>query len=248
LGARRCLGLDLGGASSPTTGVAVVDSSRRPARIVDNPAPQVLTTRRSPLEAEQRLVEFVRECRPDVVAIDAPLTLPPCMSCSGGCRGPDPHHCESQEARALWRGGWNPTSQRACERAVVEALAVRPMPTMQLGVPAARAIGLQRRIRRLRPAPTVIEVYPKASLAAISRTAKDVRPRRRGENRDNHWRATLGGMAEAGLIHLDDPEPLAREHVFDAVVAAFTGWLYPGGLAPPPSKAALKRGWIWCPK
>lgn len=39
-----------------------------------------------------------------------------------------------------------------------------------------------------------------------------------------------------------------RDHAFDALIAAYTGWLAPDGLEPPPADFNAAAGWIWLPK
>jgi predicted nuclease with RNAse H fold len=246
---RRSLGLDLGGAASRSTGAVLLEEARRPARVALEPEPQVLPRARTPAEADERLLALVRDARPDVVAIDAPLTLPPCLRCSAGCRGPGVDRCERADARGLWRAGWNPTSQRLCELLIYERVRERPMPTMQLGALTARALVLARRFRRLRPPPRVLEVYPRATLAALHTVDSALRPRERTEGRADHRRRVVRAMRGSGLIEVPDRlrRRVTEEHVFDALVAAYTGWLYPSGLRPPPSMMRESDGWIWIP-
>jgi predicted nuclease with RNAse H fold len=247
---RRSLGLDLGGASSRTTGIVVLEGARRPVRVGLDPEPQVLPRARTPADADERVLELVRDARPDVVAIDAPLTLPPCLRCSVACRGPGVDRCERADARGLWRAGWNPTSQRLCELLIYERVHERPMPTMQLGVLTARALVLARQLRRLRPAPRVLEVYPRATLAALRSVHPAIRPRERTGGRAEHRQGVVRAMRRKGLIEVPDRlrNPVSEEHVFDALVAAYTGWLHPGGLHPPPPMMRESDGWIWIPR
>jgi hypothetical protein len=61
-------------------------------------------------------------------------------------------------------------------------------------------------------------------------------------------RPLLGRLAERvdGL----EAAPLlwSNGHVFDALIAAYTAWLAPGGLEPPPAGFNVASGWIWFPK
>jgi hypothetical protein len=47
---------------------------------------------------------------------------------------------------------------------------------------------------------------------------------------------------------IDSDVGVLDDHVFDAVVAAYTGWLFPDGLEPPPDGFNVAAGWIWFPK
>jgi hypothetical protein len=43
-------------------------------------------------------------------------------------------------------------------------------------------------------------------------------------------------------------DAFSKAHVFDALVAANTGWLAPDGLQLPPPDFNIASGWIWLPK
>ncbi len=245
----RVLGIDLGGASSDTTGFVVLEGHGRP---------EILTAGRpgkgsSPRDAEERLLALVDDHRPDVVAIDAPLTLPPCLTCPSYCRGPG-ELCELRAAQQMWAAGRNPVSQRPCELFIEEELDERPIPTMQLGVITARAVAFARRLATRGTPPSVmergevLEVYPRASLRRLSETEPRLRPREKGEAP-----AAFRGRALEGFGTLLDgidchAAELEDGHVFDALVAAYTGWLGSDGLLGPPSGFNLASGWIWVPK
>jgi DNA helicase HerA-like ATPase len=50
----------------------------------------------------------------------------------------------------------------------------------------------------------------------------------------------VGGLAE-------HRPGLAPAHAVDALIAAYTGWLHPRGLEPPPPGYNVAAGWIWAP-
>jgi hypothetical protein len=81
---RRLLGIDLGGAASTTTGFALLTGARRPKLDMVGGQPKA----KSPAVAEDALLALVDSCQPPVLAIDAPLTLPPCLTCPSYCRAP----------------------------------------------------------------------------------------------------------------------------------------------------------------
>jgi predicted nuclease with RNAse H fold len=242
---KNVLGIDLGGASSRTTGCVILAGREQP-EILFAGQPE---RSRTPVDAEQRLRDLVEDCQPTCVAIDAPLTLPPCMTCSGSCRGPGPE-CESRDARELWSSGWNATSQRLCEKILFEAVGARPLPTMQLGVITARAVTLCRSLLQL-PAtslPTVLEVYPRATLRQLAIIDSQMSPRLLGEPPES-FRARVLLAFEPLIARLDEhAAALADPHVFDALISAVTGWLGNDGLEAPPAGFDVQGGWIWYPK
>jgi predicted nuclease with RNAse H fold len=247
---RRILGIDLGGAASPTTGYALLGGAGVPELVA---AGRPLKSA-NPADAEERLLALIDDWQPDVVAIDAPLTLPPCLSCPSYCRGPG-ELCELGSARWMWDQGRNPVAQRPCE-VVLEGLVqgIRPIPTMQLGVITARAVVLARRLANRGSVPSVLErgeileVYPRATLTQLQVGDNELRPRDKGEAPDA-YRARVRSRLRTRIGQLDEhASELRNGHVFDALIAAYTGWLGPKGLQQPPDGFNLSSGWIWFPK
>ena len=246
---RRVLGIDLGGASSDTTGYAVLEGSDLPALLAAGRP----TKASSPAESEEVLLALVDEWTPAAVAIDAPLTLPPCLTCPSYCRGPG-SLCELRAAQAMWSAGRNPVSQRPCEVAVHERLGEWPLPTMQLGVITARAVAFARRLASRGVPPSVLErgevleVYPRATQRRLEPRHPDLRPRAKGEAKVVYGQRVVAGFE----VLIDGIDPHRAEfksgHVLDALTAAYTGWLGLGRLEAPPPGFNLASGWIWMPR
>ena len=245
---RRSLGIDLGGAASPTTGYALLQGATRP-RLVD-------AGRRgkgkSPADSESKLLALVDEAAPDVLAIDAPLTLPPCLTCPSYCRGPG-DQCELTAAREMWKLRRNPVAQRPCEIELEKAVEEHPLPTMQLGVITARAVAFSRRLRSRGTPPCsiergeVLEVYPRATLRRLARSDKRFAATGRAKLTETERTAALHGFADLiDGVEVDDHR-LSSDHAFDALVSAYTAWLAPDGLEPPPPGFNIAAGWIWFP-
>lgn len=246
--ARRALGIDLGGAASDTTGYVVLEGTDRPVvAAAGRPAKSA-----TPREAEERLLALVDDCSPTVVAIDAPLTLPPCMTCPSYCQGPGAA-CELRAAQDMWAAGRNPVSQRPCEIHIEEHVGERPLPTMQLGVITARAVALGRRLANRGVPPSVLqrgevlEVYPRATLRRLGDRDPRLLPRHKGEAPEAFRARVLGGLAESVDGIAEHHGALSNGHVFDGLVAAYTGWLGPARLEGPPPELNLSAGWIWVP-
>jgi predicted nuclease with RNAse H fold len=251
----KSLGIDLDGASSKTTGFAVIEGARRPRLTQANELPLA----KSPARSERDLVDLVDRVAPDVLAIDAPLTLPPCLTCPAYCRGPDPDLCELEGARAMWDRRSNPVSRRLCElEAKTMISGLDPKPTMGLGIITARAVALVRKLSNRGIAPAsiqrgeILEVYPRATLVRLAGLDKGLRPRSRGESQGKYRARILRALeGEAIGLKVGDGERRnvrASGHTLDAVIAAYTGWLHPGGLEAPPEGFNVAAGWIWFPK
>jgi len=129
----------------------------------------------------------------------------------------------------------------------------KPLPTMRIAQFAARGVALARRLRALRAergpigGPELIEVYPTASLRRLG--FGDRPPESSDETRKRRFRGrVLRGLAST-IGGLDDHRECRDEgHAFDALIAAYTGWLGPEGLEAPPEDFNAASGWIWIPK
>lgn len=181
----RSLGIDLGGYTKDTTGYALIDGDSVPRLGCFG----VLGVGARPIDGESALMGLIDSMEADVVAVDAPLTLPPCLTCPSRCRGPDEELCELDVAREMWKDGANPVSQRPCEIKAKHSIpGLKPIHTMQMGIPTARAVALRRKLAH-RGIATVthrrqlLEVYPDATLARLDLRDKRLGPKKRGEDK-----------------------------------------------------------------
>lgn len=237
------LGIDLGGALQATTGFAVLGGSDR-AELV---AAGVLPASKSADLAECRLIDLITSHAPDLIAVDAPLTLPPCLTCPSSCLGPDSGRCELKSAQLVWEAGGNPVTERLCEVLLrAELGGGKPLPTMRIGQIAARGVALARRLRALRAergpvgGPDLIEVYPAGSIHRLGFRAKE-------DSKETFRGRILEYLSSevAGLASFE--RQLADGHSFDALVAAYTAWLGPDRLEGPAESFNAATGWIWLP-
>lgn len=186
-----------------------------------------------------------------VVAMNAPLTMPPCVRCQLPC--PTVPRCEVPVVR--WMRRWaprlvdrgksdpqkpavTPYTQRATELVLVGA-GYQPRETLGQGTGplAARAAYLRRALSpRLRLHENFIEAHPRATLvAAFGRPVAD-RTRHGDDNRV--WatrKMVLGALTEGIAFDYVWPELVVRHtHVFNAVICAFTAfWWARHGLRGP---------------
>lgn len=124
---------------------------------------------------------------------------------------------------------------------------------MRIGQIAGRGVALARRLRARRAergetwGSELIEVYPAASLLRLGYGSRPGQAE--GEAATAGFRQgvldDLGGRV-SGLADL--AEALTDGHAFDALIAAYTGWLAPEGLEGPPDDFNAASGWIWVPK
>lgn len=257
-GFRRFIGIDLGGGRGKNTAVARLELSVGPtgrprlgvaeAKVrhgqrgtglaIDDPGGDALFR-------DEVLVAYLERWVDDrtVVAIDAPLTLPPCIRCTLPC--PTVAHCTVPVV--VWMRRWaprlqprgrsdpgkpavTPYTQRATEL-LQRAMGIRPRETLGQGTGplAARAAYLRRVLSpRLRLHENLVEVHPRATIEQVFGAA--VAQRSRHGDDDRVWatrKRVLAGLQEGIAFDYVWPELVVRNtHVFHAVLGAFTAFLW----------------------
>jgi predicted nuclease with RNAse H fold len=259
------LGVDLGGGKGKKTALAVLE--RRAGEGGEEGIAVVALMPRSgdaPLY-DAGLVEAIRtHGRDALVCVDAPLTLPPCLRCEVPvCPGQvdcvDPGVVEmrrlvresdgDESTRDRRRGKPNvtPYTQRATEVHLHRQRGVLPRETLGQGMGplTARAVHLMRALAdQYRLNENLIEVYPKATLELLRLgDFYKKRPEVRLE-----ILARMEGLSFAPGVWREDC--VQSDHAFDAIVCAYTGFLFTrdGWAMPAESAAVMARdGWIWVP-
>jgi hypothetical protein len=271
----RFIGVDLGGGRGKTTAVAEVRCGPNGAAVYEvavrsakQPWTDETLLARIPSGADAAGV---------VVAIDAPLTSPACGRCARPvCPGMEECAEPSvvwlrTEGRALVRqvaaesiGGGSrpqlaaharlaPYAHRATD--VVMTYDRGLLPLTQLGAAtgmiAARASQLRRRLAGAgwTMHENLIEVSPAATVAALC-GPKDAR----GYKRDaDPWRTRaliiekLGDLSFAPQSRMGREDVLNNDHCFDAVMAAYTAYLWARDGWPAPDPSLADDGWIYAP-
>ena len=254
---RRFLGIDLGGGRGKNTAVARLELTRGDGgrhRLGVSEAKVRYGHRGTGGAAEpggdalfrdEVLVEYIDRWLDEttLVAINAPLTLPPCIRCRLPCPGvpacdvPVVQWMRDWAPRLLGRGrsdpgkpAVTPYTQRATE-VLWAASGLRPRETLGQGTGplAARAAYLRRTLSpRLRLHENLLEVHPRATLAQLFGEL-DERKARHGEA-TRVWAARkrlLASLEEGFAFDYVWPEVVVRNtHVFYAVVCAYTGFLW----------------------
>jgi hypothetical protein len=150
--------------------------------------------------------------------------------------------------------GGNPVTERLCEvRLRKEIGGGKPLPTMRIGQIAGRGVALARRLRAQRAERGPVAgagVDRGLSGASLLRLGFDGRPaRKEGELAARRFQSRVLRKLDERIVGLDgDVNELPGDHAFDAVIAAYTGWLAPDGLEQPPDAFNAASGWIWLPK
>jgi len=253
----RFIGVDLGGGRGKKTALAVLERC----------AEGVMVTRLSPRPKEaplydKALLAAIRgHAEGAAVCVDAPLTLPPCLRCTEPV-------CPGQEAcidaevvamRALatvspedkrdYRRGKpliTPYTQRATDLYLGKrGLLARETLGQGMGPLAARAAHLVRALApQFRLNDNLIEVYPRATLDLIGFRE----PYKKRVDRRIDILAALPDLTFGPGVWREQCRQ--SDHVFDAVLCAYTGYLRDRDgwqISPLAADQIDPQGWIWVP-
>jgi predicted RNase H-like nuclease len=258
------IGVDLGGGKGKKTAVAVLRRHGDGVRVDRYDAGAG-----GHAWYDERLIAFLLDHADDaVVAIDAPLSLPACVRCREPvCPGVqacvDPtvvwFRDRAERADKSLRGNgakphYTPYTQRATEVVLHDEGGILPRETLGQGMGplTARAAHLIRALAgRYRLNHNLIEVYPKATVWRLfgEQTARSYKKHHAEQDvrlmRILHQLPHLtfgpGQWKEFGV---------QKDHLFDAVICAYTGWLWArdGWQLPDGERAVFDAdGWIFAP-
>jgi predicted nuclease with RNAse H fold len=254
---KRFVGVDLGGGKGKKTAVAVLELT----------ADGVAVTRIAPRAGkaplyDAALIDLIRSAGDEtVVCVDAPLTMPPCLRCAVPvCPGQeacvDPSVVEmrrlygpTEQGRDERRGKppLTPYTQRATEIYLHRRRGIMARETLGQGMGplTARAVHLMRALAdSYRLNENLIEVYPRATLELLGFRE----PYKKRVDRRVEILACLPELTFAPGVWRE--ECRKSDHLFDAVICAYTGYLWarddwqlPADRLP----GLLSDGWIWVP-
>jgi predicted nuclease with RNAse H fold len=251
----RFIGVDLGGGRGKKTALAVLERSRdgvTVTRLMPRP-------KEAPLY-DKALIAAVRErAERAVVCIDAPLSLPPCLRCKEAvCPGQDA--CIDAEVVAMHalaapadqrdhRRGKptiTPYTQRATDLSLRRrGILARETLGQGMGPLAARAAHLLRALApKFRLNDNLIEVYPRATLHLSGFRE----PYKKRVDRRIDILASLGDLSFGPGVWRE--ECRQSDHIFDAVLCAYTGYLRQRDawqISPWAADQVDPQGWIWVP-
>ena len=259
------IGVDLGGGKGKNTAVARLE--REPAGVrVDFVG--VKDPGRRPFY-DDLLIGYLKEHGDGaLVAVDAPLSPSVCVRCRiepcvslEACTDPTVRWFRETGNRLVnpnangRRGAKPPTTaytQRACEVILHKRYGILPRETLGQGMGplTARAHYLRRALAgRFTLNQNLIEVYPKATIHALF----GAEAARRYKREVRTWQVRAGileTIADRLRFSIWREGVLRNDHCFDAVIAAYTGYLWAeqGWVLPEEDRAVFERdGWIWFP-
>ncbi|MFQ6107641.1 MAG: DUF429 domain-containing protein [Thermoplasmata archaeon] len=244
------VGVDIGGREGDNTKLAILHNG--------DSRPTVAAIHDVPPKGDDFIVNFLVEKKDslDVVGIDSPFELPPCIRC-GKTPCPGATNCTSSEARMIMDSEGNPYAERLTEMHVTRALKeVRPMQTMALGQILARTMYLLKRLRSEEfPVERVKEVYPKASLFAFKRALE---LSAEFDHAVRRYKTKYEGLAARAFI-VDALSPLMNFSSFgeecvenhdklDSTISGLSAYYSAKGLTiPKPQSMPEDAGWIEIP-
>ncbi|MCC6749795.1 MAG: DUF429 domain-containing protein [Deltaproteobacteria bacterium] len=259
------VGVDLGGGKGKNTAVALLQAKGETVRV------RYVGTRTPDGEPyyDEQLIAFLLAHRDAaLVAIDAPLVPTVCVRCRlpecvglGACedrvvrwfreRG-DPLVRGQDAGGPNGKPATTPYTQRACEVVLQREHGITPRETLGQGMGplTARAHYLRRALERhFRLNANLIEVYPKATVHALFSADRARRYKREVDT----WRTRaelLEELSHSLRFEVWREGCLSNDHCFDAVLCAYTGYLWAteGWTLPERDREVFEDdGWIWFP-
>jgi hypothetical protein len=270
------LGIDLGGGKGKKTALATLRVDGSAATVVD------IAPRSGAVPFyDPTLLETIRAYGDEtLLCIDAPLTLPPCLRCTVPvCPGQDvcvdpsvvemralaaeaaeTRHADDpfpRMSRDTRRGkpSITPYTQRSTEvyLAANVGIAAREGLGQGTGPLAARAAHLVRALAdRFTLNENLIEAYPKATLVALGLGTPFKKHMRERETRARILESLSDELRFGPGVWRE--RCIQSDHLFEAVICAFTGFLWARDGWELPATASgrdpaerLRDGWIWTP-
>jgi predicted RNase H-like nuclease len=258
------LGVDLGGGKGKKTAVARLERFDGHVRVVH-------VGTRSPTDRpyfDDDLIAYLLDHEDRaLLAIDAPLSTSVCLRCRlAVC--PGLARCEDpvvvwfrEEGERLFaasprsssrKPSTTPYTQRACEILLHKRFGIWPRETLGQGMGplTARAHYLRRALApRFVLHENLIEVYPKATVHALFGERRS-RAYKREVDTWSTRAAILEGLESDLRFDIWREGCLQNDHCFDAVLCAYTGYLWARDAwsLPESDRAVLEEdGWIWFP-
>ena len=256
------IGVDLGGGKGKNTAVARLERAESGVQVTDYG-----TGKDAPWFDDRLLSYLLAQDERTLVAIDAPLTLPVCVRCQlPSC--PTVERCDVPVVRWFQDRASKPRvdgivsnttkprytsyTQRATEVVLHEEHHILPRETLGQGMGplTARTAYLLRALSaRYQLSKNLIEVYPKATLTQLfgARTATRYK---RSAGSPAARLEILNGLSDVAFAPGAWREHgLSNDHKFDAILCAYTAYLFAEGRClPPPDSMVEQDGWIWIPR
>jgi hypothetical protein len=265
------VGVDLGGGKGKKTALATLRVDGAAATVVE-----IAPRDGARPFYDATLIQTIRQFGDGtLLCLDAPLTLPPCLRCTvpvcpgqEACVDPavvamraiiqnrletgSPAERDFLAGRDGRRGKppVTPYTQRATEVYLTHRLGLAPREALGQGTGplAARAAHLARALAdRFTLNETLLEVYPKGTLAALGFQRPYKKHMNERETRAQILESLAGDLRFGPGVWRE--RCVQSDHLFEAVICAYTGflWARDGWTAPDLHASLAAGGWIWTP-
>ena len=266
LQSHRFGGVSLGGGKTDRTSVAVIEYYPEQRRVFLRSLREKIKAEGA-ISADLALHTILTEAEPDLemVAFDAPLTLPSCMRCEIPCPGYE--RCKVPEIKWMWDHHsklakkkrpnkiFTPYTERCAEMYISTGLEEKFSPSHAMGANAAPLVARARFIARRLQIP-VMECYPKLTLWRIGRSLglrkTHLRYHKHAIEGDEARHIILGALVEREIafIYQQDLRAMVESaSAFDAFMCALTAFLkFRGQTERPPAGWPKGEAWIDFPR
>ncbi len=261
----RFAGVSLGGGKTDKTAVAQIEYFASQKRLFL----RSLYTNVTALEEKSSdlvLYDLLTEYKFKYIAVDAPLQLPLCMTCTLKCPGFE--KCKQPHIKWMWEFHkkrekikrpnkfFTPYTERCSEMYISSALEENFFPSHALGANAApltaRAFFLKRRLKKL----AFLETFPKLSLWRLGNSLDIpktyLRFHRHSVDGDEARYYILSRIVELNIafIYQQDLRAMVENpQAFDAFIGALTAYLkFRGECEKAPKDFPKSEAWVEIPK
>ncbi len=263
---KRYVGLHLGGSKTDRTSLAVLEYYPKHKKLfLSRMHHQIGPDKERSSDAILHQVLTVSEAPIDLLALDAPLSLPVCMRCELKCPGYE--NCSEVEIKWMWNSYrkrqkskkpnkiFSPYTQRCSELYVAQELEKNFYPPEALGSNMApmlaRAHFILRRITQ-----KAVEVYPPLSLWRIGQKVGASKSllnfsKHSVDGEENRFHI-LKKLVDSGFVFIYDQDiRLLSQNTsaFDALICGLTAYLYDiEECEPRPANFPKSESWFAIPK
>jgi hypothetical protein len=255
---KRFVGVDLGGGKGKKTSVAILEAEKRGV-VVTALLPR---PKEAPLYDDALVALLLGKVDGSLVCMDAPLSLPPCLTCrvpvcpgQAACVDPEVELMRKllvmgePKSRDCRRGKphLTPYTQRATDVYLQQVAGIIPRETLgqAMGPLTSRAIHLRRCLAEAyQLEDNLIEVLPRATLNGLGQR----QPYKKNVDRRLDILESLTDLSFAPGVWREACRQ--SDHLFDAVICAYTGYLRQRDDWPVDERVILQgnaQGWIWFP-
>lgn len=254
----------MSGGKNARTVIAVVDYYPEPNKLILSQLVESIKSEEE-VSADDILLESLKALKPEIIAVDVPLSLPRCVTCQLKCPGVS--SCKQSHIKWFWKYFrenrekkktlklFTPYTQRPVEAWMSQLEEEAFHPSDALGANVAPLSARMQFLLRRMPGVKVIEVFPKLSLWRIglqhSIMKRYLRFHKHSVDGDKARLHILNKLVDQGalfLYHQDMAKLIQNGHGFDSLICALTAQLeFLGKTEARPKDFPQEDSWIAIP-